>query len=215
MTKINYELIYESALKLIGEIYNKSKYDNNVDLYRIYDIVNSLDKNQIKSKEWLVNTLIEYLPEINKKYPRIFIAGGWYGLTAAILKQKLNVYNDIISCDIDPMTKSIGERLTNKQRVFFKIDNAVSHFIQNRKDYNILINTSCEHMEQDDLEFMCDARVERTIVCFQSNNYHEIDSHINCHDSLSDFIDSLSLKNIIYKNEQILPNCTRYMVIGS
>ena len=37
------EIIYENALKLIGDIYIESKYNKDVDLYRSFDVINSLN----------------------------------------------------------------------------------------------------------------------------------------------------------------------------
>ena len=53
------------------------------------------------------------------------------------------------------------------------------------------------------------------LVCLQSNNYYEVDSHINCKDTLEDFIKSLPLKNIMYSGEKRYKNeYDRFMVIG-
>ena len=36
------------------------------------------------------------------------------------------------------------------------------------------------------------------VVCLQSNNYYDIDSHINCHENLDHFISDLPLREIYY-----------------
>ena len=52
-------------------------------------------------------------------------------------------------------------------------------------------------------------------MCLQSNNYYEVDSHINCKDSLEDFVSSLPLKNILYSGQKNYKNkYDRFMVIG-
>lgn len=217
------EKFYSEAISIIEELYRLSKYDPDIDFYRIWDICNALDKNQIKSKEWLVDKLLENLIEVEDEPKNIFIAGGWYGVTALLLREKsyYNVeVNDkleaIHTCDLDPGTKIYGERLVDyeKNNIHFKVDDAISYFLENKDWYGILINTSCEHMDHDDVTFMCQAKREHTMVCLQNNNFHEINSHIGCHDSLSDFVDSLKLNQIIYQGVEKLDNCDRYMVIG-
>ena len=75
---MNYrELIYKNALELIKNIYLESKYNPDVDLYRSFDILNSINENQFNSKEWLVDTLIKYVDKENIK--RVLIGGSWYG----------------------------------------------------------------------------------------------------------------------------------------
>ena len=50
------ELILYRSLKIIEEIYNESQYGVD-DLYRIKDIIHSLDDNHWDGKKWLVDTL--------------------------------------------------------------------------------------------------------------------------------------------------------------
>ena len=53
------------------------------------------------------------------------------------------------------------------------------------------------------------------VVCLQSNNYYDIDSHINCHDSLDHFISELALREIYYSGTKNWKGeYDRFMVIG-
>ena len=53
------------------------------------------------------------------------------------------------------------------------------------------------------------------LMCLQSNNYYDVNSHINCSDTLKDFISSLPLKQILYSGEKNYKNkYDRFMVIG-
>jgi hypothetical protein len=54
-----------------------------------------------------------------------------------------------------------------------------------------------------------------TMACFQSNNYHKEAEHINTHDSLDSFVESLNLASVYYKGSmEPSADFTRYMVIG-
>ena len=53
-----------------------------------------------------------------------------------------------------------------------------------------------------------------TLVILQSNNYFEVEDHINCHNSVEEFKKTLKLEKILYKGTLKLENCDRYMVVG-
>ena len=94
-------------------------------------------------------------------------------------------------------------------------DDALDYFFTRSDAYQLIINTSCEHMEPDDIRLMLGTKTRETMICFQSNNYHYIQSHINTHISLDSFVESLDLAVVMWKGEmQVNEECTRYMVIG-
>ena len=210
---MNYkEQLYKSALEAVADIYRRSMYDPSVDLYRSFDIINSVNENQIASKEWLVK---ELLPFINTNGKGICVLGGWYGLTALMLRQ--HIPNNIDSVDIDPLCKPIGKILTREyENIYFHHDSAADWFFDRPKNYQLIINTSIEHMEQDDIDLMLGLKPDYTAVCFQGNNYHEIQSHINTHNSLDEFVDSFNLSTVFVKKALPSPDgkYERYMVIG-
>ena len=203
---------------MVTRIYEKSKYNPEKDLYKSFDILNSVNDNQFASKEWLVNRLV---PFINKeKTKNIAILGGWYGLTGVILRHNISSDINIYSVDCDEMTIEMGQKLTESDKIYannhFRIDDASNYFFDRSEMFQVIINTSCEHMEQDDLLMMIHAKQKNSIVCFQSNNYHSVQSHINTHNSLDEFVDSLNLVKVLHKEEFEAPNknYNRYMVIG-
>lgn len=101
---MNYkELIYKNALECIREIYEESKYNPKVDLYRSLDIIVATNDAQIASKEWLVNTLIQYLDSKYLTFPLrdVLIMGSWYGITGAVLRQYISDNVKIWNIDSD------------------------------------------------------------------------------------------------------------------
>ena len=50
---------------MIKEIFEQSTQSQDEDLFRIPDIINSLDEKQIQSKQWLVDTLASVIAEGN------------------------------------------------------------------------------------------------------------------------------------------------------
>jgi hypothetical protein len=80
--------------------------------------------------------------------------------------------------------------------------------------YTAIINTSCEHMEQEDLIGIIKRKQKDTWICFQTNDYVELDSHINCWPDAQMFADSLELDYVAYIGTLNLGDFNRYMVIG-
>ena len=210
------EIIYENALKTIGDIYIESKYNKDVDLYRSFDVINSLNETQLKGKQWLVDTLEPFLSEDLKD---IIILGSWYGLNGMLLRQKIDNDIKIWNVDSDPLCKKYGKQLqgnNNDYKHNYSItDDALDYFFTRAAWFELIINTSCEHMEPEDIRLMVGAKRKDTMICFQSNNYHSVQSHINTHNSLDEFVESLNLAVVLWKGEmQVNEECTRYMVIG-
>lgn len=209
------EILYKNALHEIADIYNRSKYDPDEDLFRSFDIINSLNENQFKSKEWLVK---ELLPHIGDEVKDIAVLGSWYGLISFLLREKLEIDPYIHNVDSDPCTKHIAQKLLQdthpdkKNRCIVK--NAEDWIFDNIKKCELIINTSCEHMEPEDLRLITSMKKAGAIVCFQGNNYHSIQSHINTHDSLDEFVESLNLMRVFYKGQLEINGYDRYMVIG-
>lgn len=212
------EQLYRNALDEIHDIYVKSKYKEEVDLYRSFDILNSINENQFASKSWLVDKLVPHLD--HEKLRDIIILGSWYGLTSMLLREHVKPHVKIVNIDSDPSTRQIGERLSKNIEEFentvYRVDDAANYFLDDPERFEVIINTSCEHMEDEDTELITRAKNKNALVCFQSNNYHSVQSHINTKNSLDEFVDSLDLFEVLHKEEMKAPsgNYDRYMVIG-
>ncbi len=219
------ETIYKNALNTCEDIYRESQYNKDVDLYRSYDIINSVNETQMKGKQWLVDTLVPFLTDgRHGQYKSwelrdIIILGSWYGLNGMLLRQKIDNKVNIWNVDSDPMCERYGNILKygnddykNNHSI---TDDALDYFFTRADAYQLIINTSCEHMEPDDIRLILGAKTRETMICFQSNNYHSIQSHINTHNSLDEFVESLDLAGVLWKGEKkVNEECTRYMVIG-
>ena len=214
------EITYKNALKVIDKIYNESKYNEDVDLFRITDIINSVNDNQFASKEWLVDSLMPWMKRYDEKIHNICILGAWSGLTSFLIQEKWRKkrcmdYIDIWNIDVDPMCKVIGQQIFGEHKhIHFITDDAVNLFIEKTKKHEVVINTSCEHIELEDLQLMTNLKRKNALGCYQSNNYHSVTSHINTCSSLQEFAESLKLSKIVHTDELIRDNYTRYMVIG-
>lgn len=211
------EEVYKNALEIIRQIYEESKYNPDVDLYRSLDIITATNDAQLTSKEWLVNNLIQYLGKKYLAFPLrdVLIMGSWYGLTSVILRQHISDNVKIWNIDSDPLCAEYGYKLNHHENTIHVSDDAIEYYFDRADAFQLIINTSCEHMEQEDIRMILNSKPIDTIACFQSNNYHNEAEHINTHNSLDEFVDSLQLASVYYKGKMSpSEDYTRYMVIG-
>jgi len=187
----------ENILKVIDSITNDRQ---------VKSIINSVNNNQEQSKNWLIDKSKEYFSFFDN--PKICVAAGWYGNLANKLKDFTN--EKVMSFDKDLNTKFIGSKLYND--VWFKVV-SIEEFDKYRK-FDVVICTSCEHLEQKVINDMVSKCKKGTLLILQSNDYKEIDDHINCCSNIIDFEMSLNLEKVLYKGVLKLKKFNRFMVIG-
>ena len=173
----------------------------------VHDIINSLNENQEKSKDWLIEKSRQYFTFFNN--PSVVVAAGWYGHLANKINDNIYTTGEIVSFDKDPQCKKIGKKLYKD--IKFTVAN-IKYF--NIKNYDIIICTSCEHLKQELIDNMIVGIKSGALVILQSNNYLEVEDHINCHNSVEEFEKTLKLEKILYKGTLNLGKYDRYMVIG-
>ena len=199
---------------------------------RLVDVLNSLGERQQLSKEWLVEKLNAYKHPFRNKMKSdsisIIILCSWYGLLAykLIEKFKLKKINRIHCVDYDPKVKRIANRL------YRKIDNEnlkngvltlIKHWERDivdvpekeLKNSEILINTSCEHLNQQTIYDIIDKTDRGTLIVLQSNNYHKIQEHINTVKDLQEFVSQYQSRLInIEMHEKDFLEYKRFMILG-
>lgn len=204
-------VILDRSLKLIEEIYNESMYGDK-DIYRIKDVIHSVDQNHWKSKQWLADIFRNVYKFDGGKF---VVLGGWYGMTAYHLRSRFGFNYHIISSDMDPNCEKYGYKLFFDQDIDFK---TVNMFSANNdiEGADAIITTSVEHIDRDDLISLIKLKEEKTWVVLQSNNFHDHPTHINTSQSLDDFVEYLKphLTDIVYARSMSNGSFDRYMVIG-
>jgi len=169
--------------------------------HRALDIVQSLSENQTACKQWLYNTLFNIPIDDPRK---IFIVGSWYGNVLVPLIQDIYPNTLIQLHDIDQETIEIAKK------IYFKNDSNVNCQVVNSLEYEyhcFMINTSCEHMLPLNVK-------KKTYVVLQSNDYREVEGHINCVDSAEELAQQYNVSEVYYSGELQFKNYTRFMVIG-
>lgn len=169
---------------------------------------------QLKSKEWLVDSL-EYVirTNINAKPLTIEIHGGWVGTLASMLFQsKLNIKH-ITSIDIDPECKCIAEEMNKLEEMQGRFSSVTCDMAEYDSTSDIIINTSFEHITQEQHDVWKNRLPSNALIVLQSNNYN-IPEHVRIAQDLTEFRAQAGL-NVIFKGELELPIYKRYMIIGT
>ena len=172
---------------------------------------------QLKSKEWLIDTLVHVIhPETNKimNFPvSVDIHGGWVGTLASMLFQSSIPIKNIRSIDIDPVCEPIAVTMNKGEEMDGKFTAMTADMCSVFSDADIIINTSCEHITQEQYNVWLKNVRQSSILVLQSNNY-SIPEHVRIAENLEDFKNQCQLRDILWSGELDLPLYKRFMVIG-
>ncbi len=164
---------------------------------------------QLKSKEWLIANLRKNV----NTFVSIDIHGGWVGVLASMLFQSDIYINNIRSVDIDPTCESIATMMNKQEEMTGRFRAMTADMCEIRSDADVIINTSCEHITQDQYELWVSGMPHSSLLVLQSNNYN-IDEHVRIANSLDQFKTQCQLGSILYAGELDLPLYKRFMIIG-
>lgn len=174
-------------------------------IYDVKTIINSVNDNQVQSKEWLIENCIEYFDMFDDA--KTIIMAGWYGLLGDMLYRG-EYCQDITVCDMDPKCRLFGKKMYPHLNHITKRMKHVDPY-----GYHQIICTACEHISNDELKSFLSKKSPGSLVILQSNNYFGIPGHINCKNTLDEFKSSVDLR--IVKSCQLrTEKYTRYMIIG-
>ena len=187
-------------------------------------------RGQLQSKLWI----IKELTKLNLDLGTVFLCAGWYATLATMLFESKVKVDKIRSFDIDDTCVDIAETFNKPwfvdQWQFKSITQNImdidykEHTWQywsnanNRMSYPItdipdtIINTSCEHIENFDEWY---AKIPSgKLVILQSNNFFEVDEHVNCVNDINEFKRMSPMNTVLYSGELQLPKYYRFMLIG-
>lgn len=163
---------------------------------------------QLKSKEWLITNLRKHI----KKFVTVDIHGGWVGVLASMLFQSDVPVVNIRSIDIDPSCEPIATNMNKLEEMVGKFRAVTADMCSIRSDADVVINTSCEHITQEQYNLWLSGMPHNSLLVLQSNNYN-IQEHVRIANSLEEFKQQCDIQ-VIWAGELELPLYTRYMIIG-
>ena len=165
-------------------------------------------KGQVKSKLWLIDNLEPFV----KLPSTLEIHGGWVGVLASLIFQSKLPIVKITSLDLDPNCEATAVLMNRVENLQGKFTAVTANMITYPITSDVVINTSCEHITQDDYNTWLANVPERSLIVLQSNNYN-IEEHVRTANSLEEF-ESQSTIATVWKGQLELPLYTRYMLIG-
>lgn len=167
---------------------------------------------QLHSKEWLIQELRKHKNK-TKMWPSVDIHGGWVGVLASMLFQSDMYLDKIRSVDLDPTVRDTAILMNKNEEIEGRFTALTADMCEISSDYDIIINTSCEHISQPQYDHWASKQNPKALLILQSNNY-VIDEHVRIANSLDEFVDQSQI-NVAWKGQLELPLYTRYMIIGN
>ena len=165
-------------------------------------------KGQLTSKEWLCRELRKHV----NKFVTVDIYGGWVGVLSSMLFQSDVPILKIRSIDIDPTCEPIAIEMNKIEEMVGKFEAITADMCDVSSNADVVINTSCEHITQEQYESWLDNMPKNSLLILQSNNYN-ISEHIRISNSLDEF-EKQSHINVLWSGELELPLYKRFMIIG-
>jgi hypothetical protein len=165
---------------------------------------------QMKSKSWLVNELKRQRSNV-KSWPTIDIHGGWVGTLASMLFQSGMYIDHINSIDIDPECEAVANTMNQIEYEGNKFKAITADMCSFKSNADIIINTSCEHITQEQYNTWL-ALQPNSLFVLQSNNY-DIPEHVRTAKDLEEFKQQSGL-DVIWSGHLETQLYTRWMIIG-
>ena len=171
----------------------------------------AMSRGQITSKLWLIHELV-----MHQQYDlgRVVLCGGWVGILARMIfdSNQLSA-NHIHNLDLSAVAV-FASRTINEEYVDHNFTSTVANCYDTDYgiNYDTVINTSCEHFEE--FEQWTDKISKGKLVVLQSNDFTEIEDHVNCVTSAGELAEQAKLETVMFTGSLPCYGYTRYMVIG-
>lgn len=177
---------------------------------QLISFADHLTINKLLSKRWLAEQVLSIT-----KPRHVLLLGSWYPTYLPYLL-RANKYTCVdLDENVIDLSKQFNDLLYQGTVEFeYVVGDAEDWLQKDHSKYDVVINTSCEHMNFD---FNSVQLNYTSLYALQSNNYVEIKEHINCKESLESFVQSSGLSDIEYmgsKQLQGIQQYERFMIIG-
>lgn len=192
-----------------------------------YD-VDCLSRGQLKSKKWLIDNL----KELNLDLGTVFLCAGWYATLVPMIQEADIKFTKVRSFDIDPNVASVAEMFNRDLALddwkfkastqdIFDIDYNTHYYTVQKSEGvetslsdspDTIVNTSCEHIINFDGWY--NLIPEGKLVILQSNDYIDVEEHVNCSKDIEMFSKSAPMAQTLFEGTLDLGAYRRFMKIG-
>ena len=183
---------------------------NSDDRYRTLE---SFWKGQINSKVWLIEHLERHYQ--NRPY-NILLCGGWNGVLATLLFNSMMDITRIVSMDIYAICEEIAYNMNKDYEMQGRFKAITSDMLayEDYDKHNLIINTVCEHMTQEQYNEWIDKLPSNKRIVIQSNDYFSHKEHVNCKQTLEEFQKDCRIK-VDMAATMPTEKYNRFMIIGN
>ena len=167
-------------------------------------------KGQLSSKEWLIKNLTPYIDDV----VTVDIHGGWVGVLASLMFQSEigPSYKYIRSIDIDPTCEPIANMMNKQEEIDGRFNAITADMCAVPIEADVIINTSCEHITQEQYDFWLTQLPKASLVVVQSNNY-DLPEHVRTAKTLEEFKEQSKI-NAMWSGSLTTKMYERWMIIG-
>lgn len=180
--------------------------------HRPPDLPHALSKNQLASKQWLVDGLAE---AAGSAIGAVHVLGGWYGTLGSVLLDSpaLDVER-VVSVDLEPSCADVARTLNRRHGERFTAETAdmMDYDFSGLGARDVVVNTSCEHLS--DFAGWFASLPRGPLIALQSNDMFAEPVHVNCVESLDAFKAQAPFAELRFAGELPLKRYTRFMLIG-
>lgn len=167
-------------------------------------------RGQMRSKIWLCEIVSRYGPLVPGT---VDIFGGWIGTLASIMTEASDIIpGHIRSIDIDPDCEEIARTINMPMVKVNRFEAITADMCDFKSDAELVVNTSCEHITQEQYDRWLSNMSNDSFIVLQSNNY-VIDEHIRIANSLEHFKEQSNIETV-FEGTLELPLYDRYMLMG-
>ena len=187
--------------------------------YLLKRVLDSMNQSQLESKLWIIQELIKL--EIKPK--RVAILAGWYSqyIIPLLIEHGVEfIYNFEIDRDAKDISYKFNKRYKDQEKYQCHITDIMFKEIWRKEEnygaFDVLINTSCEHMfPMRRFRELNEGFFNDAVYVLQSTNEDKYEDHINCVSGPEELAEQAELINVVYSGTKVLDNgMNRFMVIG-
>jgi len=151
------------------------------DVVETQELIDMFHENQINSKKEIIKAC-DLLKISDDNYVNGLYIGSWMGYMTRILCEQYNYYMSELELDerCGPISLKFNEK--NKRYREHIVGNALDQDKDFFERYNLVVNTSCEHMDSSWYYKLPD----KSWIIIQCNDYDAIDDHVNCVSSIDE-----------------------------
>ena len=198
-------MIEEYIPKFLQCLYSDSCKDADIQAQELIDMFH---ENQIVSKKQMIYAL-DHLDLSRELYINGLYIGSWMGFMTRILSERYNFYMSELELDerCGPVSRKYNEK--NERYREHIIGDALYQNKSFYERYNLIVNTSCEHMESEWYYKL----PNNSYVFLQCNDYDTIPDHINCVYSIEEMKGKYPM-HVKYESETQCTIYKRYTLAG-